>query len=353
MLTPQTLATNLTTHLHLNSDVFLKREDMHPLGSHKGRSIPPLIDHYVARGVTNFVISSSGNAGLAAALHIKELNQLSFRAKRRIRASVPEQILRSTQDDRLFTLTIFLGEKIDIKKLDILRFFCHSEEAQRPKNPLNSDVKRSFPTKSGTGRYTQDDNVRILQVANPKQQAIMLEKNTGAKYLRQSTDDLALLGYENLAKELAEIKNLAAVFIPTSSGTTAQGLYEGFKKLGVNPQIHIIQTTACHPIVDLLPNTSSYSPPQRGGDSDSPSIASAIVDKVAHRKDTVADVIKNSHGQGWIATNEEIQNAQNILLKTENITTSPNSALALVGLIKSLQAGTKFNGPVLCILTGK
>jgi threonine dehydratase len=50
------------------SDLYFKREDLHPYGSHKGRSIPVMIDHYVASGDTTFAISSSGNAALAAAI---------------------------------------------------------------------------------------------------------------------------------------------------------------------------------------------------------------------------------------------------------------------------------------------
>src|SRR3989344_4990843 len=145
MITPQIKVNNLANEIKLQTDLYLKHEDMHPLGSHKGRSIPPMINKYVAQGVEHFVISSSGNAALAAALHIKELNRLKHFAN--------------------YTLTIYVGEKIDEEKLRAIRTLCHSEEVQRPKNPLNSDVKRSFA-------YAQDDSIRLFKVANPKQQAI-------------------------------------------------------------------------------------------------------------------------------------------------------------------------------------
>ncbi len=320
MFTPQTLAKKLAERLQLDADLYLKREDLHPLGSHKGRSLPVMINKYVEQGLENFVISSSGNVALAAALHIKELNRLKHFST--------------------YTLTIFVGEKKEKNKLAEIRRLCHSEEVQRPKNPLKSSAKGSFA-------HTQDDSVRLIQVKNPKQQALLSEKSTNAKYLRQSTDDTALLGYQSLAEELSTIKNLSAVFIPTSSGTTAQALHEEFKKIGINPQIHIIQTTACHPIVGSLLNITPHSLFL------TPSIATAIVDKIAHRKNKVAEAIKNSHGQGWIATNEEIKNAQNILQETENIPASPNSILSVVGLLQALQSNTKFTGPVVCLLTGK
>jgi len=320
MVTPQIKADNLAKKIGLNTNLYLKHEDMHPLGSHKGRSIPPMINKYVEQGITNFVISSSGNAALAAALHIKELNRLNFFSAH--------------------TLTIFVGEKIEKEKLQAL---------EKLADPLSSRAER---------------RISIIKTSNPKQQALQMEKNTSAKYLRQSTDDTALTGYESLAEELAMIENLSAVFIPTSSGTTAQGLYEGFKKLNINPQIHIIQTTACHPIVDTITTTSlaesRRAPPSSPASTRSslggfltPSVATAIVDNIGHRKIQVAEAIKNSHGQGWIATNEEIKNAIKLLKETENTQASPNSALAVVGLIKSIQSGAKFTGPVVCILTGK
>src|ERR1035437_8229763 len=73
MLTPQKNYPNLAKALGVSS-LYLKREDLHPYGSHKGRSIPVMIDHYVKDGKRHFAISSSGNAALAAAMYLKELN---------------------------------------------------------------------------------------------------------------------------------------------------------------------------------------------------------------------------------------------------------------------------------------
>ncbi len=273
--------------LGLKTPVYFKREDLHPFGSHKGRSIPLMIEHYTKKGWRIFAISSSGNAALAAGLYIKKYNQ---------------------KNKNKLVLQIFVGEHIDEKKLSILKKIT-------------------------------DKNIVLQKCANPKQTAFQLEKNNEAKNLRQSTDDIALLGYESLAKELSKIKNLTAIFIPTSSGTTAEGLYEGFKKLKLKLQIHIVQTTACHPMV--------------AGFETAPSLATAIVDKVAHRKDAILKVIKNSHGAGYIINNEQIKSAIKLVTKTSKITLSANSALAVAGLIEALKKGTKINGAVVCLVTGK
>ena len=199
------------------------------------------------------------------------------------------------------------------------------------------------------------------RTSNPKQSAFQMDKEGLATNLRQSTDDIALSGYAGLAKELAEIKNLCAVFIPTSSGTTAQALHEEFKKIfqrrvstdvtrhdfvKSNPQIHIVQTEFCHPIAEayhLFPIKSTSSP----------SIAGAIVDNIAHRKEKVVEAIKTSKGNAWVCGNKEIETAIALIKKTEKIVSSPNSALAVAGLTHAIKNKRRFNGPVVCILTGR
>lgn len=287
MITSQTKSPNLAHALNFDQPLYLKREDEHPLGSHKGRSIPVMIDRHTTAGAHSFVISSSGNAALAAATHI---------AKKPI-----------------LDLKIFVGENIDLEKLKSLR--AVADEAK---------------------------NITIEQVANPKQSAFQTEKISGVINLRQSTDDSALIGYEELARELSEISNLGAVFVPTSSGTTAVALHRAFLKLGTNPGIHIVQTSACHPMVDKKFTANITH-----------SLAGAIVDKVAHRAPEVAEAQKNSRGGGWIATDDEIRDAINDLKKYEGIEASPNSALSLVGFKQALFAGRKFDGAVVLILTGR
>lgn len=294
MITPQTSHKKLAKILGLKIPVYFKREDLHPLKSHKGRSLPLMIETYVKQGFHNFVISSSGNAALAAGLYIQKRNQ--------------------AQKNKI-SLQILVGEKIDLKKF-------------------------------GSLKKLSSKNIIITKTKNPKQAAFQIDKSGQAKILRQSTDNLALLGYEPLAAELSKIKNLSAIFIPTSSGTTAQGLYDSFKKIKSIPQIHIVQTAACHPIA------SKFSTIHDANDQ-TKSMAGAIVDNIAHRKDAVVANIKNSHGFGWIASDPQIQTAIKLVYKTEKIKLSPNSALAIVGLQQALKQNWKFTGPIACLITGK
>jgi len=285
----------LETALNLKESLFFKREDLHPLMSHKGRSIPFMIECYLKQGCTKFTVSSSGNAALAAGLYISDYNK--------------------NNSDKL-SLLILVGRNINEEKLDALQKLT-------------------------------DENIILQQVENPKQTAFQMDKDGQAKNLRQSTDDLALVGYEELAKEIAEeLPRIAAIFIPTSSGTTASGLHLGFKKLGLNPEIHIVQTDACHPFVEKHNGESQLN-------TDNLSLADAIVDKVGHRKITVAQALQESQGNGWVATNKEIQEALTLIKEKEDVVLSPNSVLSLVGLQQSLANGKIITGPIVCLITGK
>jgi threonine dehydratase len=269
-------------------ELLLKREDQHKFGSHKGRSIPLMIKKYAKEGFTHFAISSSGNAALAAVLATERHNQ--------------------NNPERLITLDIFVGMNIEENKLKRL-----------------SAVKKS-------------EAVSIKQVERPKQEAFLLDKSGEAKYLRQSTDELALDGYLELGQDLMKIPNLQAVFVPTSSGTTAQALGELFAESD-GPELHIVQTTSCHPMVEKE-------------SSDEESIAGAIVDKVAHRKDAVQAVVKKTNGDGWIVSNVEIKFAMQQIKNTENIQVSANGALGVAGLMQAVAYGKKFDGAVACIICG-
>ena len=116
-----------------------------------------------------------------------------------------------------------------------------------------------------------------------------------------------------------------------------------FEKNKLHPQIHSVQTEACHPIAaffdtDFTKTTSS--------------LAQAIVDNVAHRKNNVIDAIQKSKGSGWVATDTEIHDAINLIKDTCSIIISPTAALSVAGLTKALKKGWKFDGPVVCLITG-
>ncbi len=297
MLTSQESYPELSRVLGSNNtfSVFFKREDLHPYGSHKGRSIPVMIDKYIVDGFNHFALSSSGNAALAAALHIKKINLEN------------EKIGK----DKII-LEILVGKNINSKKLDKIQGF-------------------------------QDSQILISIDERPLQALNIKLQDSSIKSLRQSRDDLALVGYESLAQELLEIADLQAVFIGTSSGTTAQALSEYFIKNNKKVEVHIVQTTSCHPISDVFVSNDL---------DDEKSIADAIVDHTATRKDALVELIEKNGGSGWVASNDQIIAAQDLAKKQTGVSISTNSALSLAGLMQATYTGKSWKGSVVCMICG-
>jgi len=252
-----------------------------------------MVDRYYSSGDRKFAISSSGNAALAAALHVKSLNAAK----------------NSPAD--MIDLDIFVGQ-------------------------------HAAPHKTEKLRDLADEHIRVLIKERPLQ-ALTQAMNEGARSLRQSTDDTALIGYESLAQELAAVKGVSAVFIGTSSGTTAQALAAYFTKKKLLIQVHIIQTSSCHPIVESF---DAYEGP------DELSIADAIVDITAQRKSALVPLIEKTGGRGWFATNEQITTAQELAKKHANLDISNNSALSIVGVMQAAYVGYEIEGAVVCMICG-
>jgi len=297
-ITPCEKADGLGAKIGLKS-LYLKREDLHPYGSHKGRSIPHMIDFYAKQGVKNFVISSSGNAGLAAAMYVNKIGQ---------------------NDPLKATLDIFIGQNANEHKIEKIEAF-------------------------------ENDNIRIIQKERPLQ-ALILAEQDGMTSLRQSTNDIALIGYTSLAQELIETiksedkneKAKGAIFIGTSSGTTAQAIAKYILDNDLKTQVHLVQTTSCHPLADAFDISDI---------PDEKSIADAIVDQTAHRKDTLIPLIQKTGGKGWIVTNEEIEIAQKVISENSDLELSPNGVLGIAGAMQAVYVGHKIEGPVVCIVCGE
>lgn len=275
------------------SNIHFKREDLHKYGSHKGRSIPFMIDFYYKKGDRKFAISSSGNAALAGAKYVAEFN--------------------ATNNDKI-SLDIFVGNNINESKLKKLR-------------TLESD---------------NTSYLRVLLKERPLQ-ALNQAIDDGYRSLRQSTDEIALAGYLSLAKEMSLNQELGAVFIGTSSGTTAQALAQYFIDNKINTQVHIIQTSSCHPIVDQFEN---YDGPQEK------SLADAIVAQTTERMPKLIELIKQTNGYAWVATNQDIITAKGLVSNNTNVDVSNNSALSVVGVMQAVYRDWKIDGNIVCLICG-
>ncbi len=270
--------------------LWIKHEYLNESGSHKIRLVKFLIDGYLKKNKKSFVISSSGNAAIAAAYYLNKY----------IRRNVK--------------LAVFVS------------------------NNIPTDKWRRLKNASG-----ETQNIIIKKVARPKQQAFLFSKKYESVLLRGSVEKNSPQAYYSLASELAKIPNLKAVFIPTSSGVTAMGLHQTFKKLRKKIEIHVVQTEKIHPLARDFDH--DFSPNEK-------SLATAIVDRVGLRKKEVVRIIECSSGSGWIINDQFLKKAKKIYNKIDPLFQSCDSLLSLAGIIKAKEKNWPFSGPICCLFTG-
>jgi len=300
MKTPLIPVTKLADRLGID-EILVKREDLNRSGSHKDRAIWPVIEEYVKQGNKTFVVSSSGNTAISAAFFV-------------------------TNIDRTVKVHVFLSPSIPFDK----------------KKRLNEFVLNF-------------DNIEVHETSRAKSEAIRFAKENHYQLIRTSVDDLVLEGYEVLADEiLNQLRNTKSknetidIFVPTSSGSTFQGLYNGFylgsKGIEVSVRLHAVQTSKCNVVVrkfDKYFETSNMS------------LASAIVDTIGYRKEKVEEAINKSNGGGWVISDNELFESRKVFEEcVSDMDISWDSLLSLAGLIRAVKSGRKINRAIL-LVTGK
>ncbi len=191
--TPLYEAVNLAHAYGLNH-IYLKDETQNPSGSFKDRAISYQLQHWIKEGKNNFVISSSGNAAISAAMYC-----IFYRVY----------------------LDIFLSS--------------HTDENKR---------KRLLEI---IGTHT--DLCTIHYSPRARKDAFQFAKENQAINLVGSKDPNAIEGYSSLGKEIQKQlpQNVDALCMPISSGTGLLGLVAGLDDI---PPLYAIQTTKIHPIAD-------------------------------------------------------------------------------------------------------
>jgi threonine dehydratase len=256
---------------------WVKKEYENITGSAKDRSLFTQILFYYKEGKRDFVISSSGNAGISAAYACQNLG---------------------------CNLVLYLSHQISQSKKDRMVKFA-------------------------------GNSTKIVYSANPLKECVKFANNTGAVLLRGSIDDIALIGFKDIAYELIEqLPDCTDIFIASSSGTTACGIALGYADKKIKcPRIHIVQTEYVNKLV--------------GGDKkEGRSVAEAIVDNVGYRAKQVREVMS----YGWIVPDDQIiANSEELWELGYNC--SYEGGLALGGYKMALDKGIKMDVPVI-ILTG-
>ncbi|MFY9457309.1 MAG: PLP-dependent lyase/thiolase, partial [Candidatus Spechtbacterales bacterium] len=234
------------------STVWAKMENQNPTGTHKDRSMERWILNFAKASARELAISSSGNSAISAAKYCRENN---------------------------IKLNVFLSPSVDREKIERLR------------------------------PYT---NIILHLTKTPNKDAFRFCKKNNVPNLRASKDDMALEGYRDIARELTEqLPQIDNIFIPISSGATLEGMYQGycmtttpspfFVRRGVDvPRFYAVQTTNVHPIASYFDKDFTEEKTSR---------ATAIVDRVAHRRNRVIRIIKETRGGGFVISNAELEEA--------------------------------------------
>lgn len=264
--------------------LYAKLERFNPTGTHKDRSIGPWIEYYRKQGIAEFAIASSGNSAISAAKYCAE-NKLK--------------------------LQIFVSPKLEQNKEFLL--------VQYAAQPLR-----------GLGGTA----ITLSRTKTPRRDAIRFCKKNKAVNLRASTDNSALIGYRSIAFELmGQLPRIDNIFIPTSSGATLEGVYDGFKEAlpppsaaGGLPSFFTVQTAKVHPIASYF---------DKDFKRENKSYATAIVDNIAHRRKRVIKICEKTGGGGFVISNKELKEARVMLCKISDVPHIEwQSALAFAGFLK-------------------
>ena len=248
----------------------VKDEGVNLTGTHKDRSFRYWISYLHMQGVTEAVLSSSGSSAFSAAY---------FSALAGIK------------------LTIFLRYSFPAeKKQELLRY----------------------------------KNVKVIESKTPKKDAVLLSRKKNILNLRASADPYAIEGYKTLAFEIIEkYPRVEEIFVPTSSGSTLVGLYQGYSTLQrkdfLTPRLFAVQTTMTHPIAEVF---------DKDFHEEKKHPARAIIDKISKRKEEVLSVLQKTGGGGYVISSKEVEQSGAYLKKTGIRQPGAESLLGVAALLK-------------------
>lgn len=209
-------------------------------------------------------------------------------------------------------------------------YYCHQNNI-----PLTVFVSPTInPHKLSLISHSQ-----IVTTAKPISQAFKYSKTNQSYFLRQSTDPIALEGYGQIAEEIIKIiPNITSIFIPVSSGTTLLGIS---LKLPPTTKIFAVQPANNCPIASYF--DTNYIPEKF-------SLTDSLTAKMIPLKHRLTSAIKKSNGSGLVIQNSAVIKSQQYL-QSQNIITSPESALAYAGYLKATKTFVVGSFPVI-LLTG-
>lgn len=208
---------------------------------------------------------------------------------------------------------------------------------------LNLTVFVSFNIEEEKMAKLSRSRARVKRSLRPISDCVRYIKENHAFDLRQSRNQFGPEGYQTIAFELfLDHGRVDDLFLPVSSGVALIGISEGFKKLGFLPKIHLCQSSSVYPLAGIF---------DKNFKKEEKSLARALVAKFSPLRSSILRLVKESGGTGWVIENGQILKAQEILMRT-NILTSNEGALSLAAVYKAKDNGWNL-GKTVCLLTGK
>lgn len=272
--------------------LYFKREDKNITGSIKERSLAYQVSLAKQNGKKELVISTSGNAGIAAATYCQKAG---------------------------IKLYIFISPETEKAKIAEMQKY----------NPIIIESKRA------------------IRLANYLSAKYKIEN------LRPSVSDSSIEGFKSIAFEVFEnLGEVDAIFTFVTSGSSFVGiggayryLYEN-KEINKPPKLFAVQGGNIFSVTGEFRNKLN----NEGDASTCRPQAGRLGAKNTRRKKEIINLIKSSGGRGIYINNNEVARAKNIF-KNNNIYTSLEGCASFAGVMKAVKEN-RFNRAV-CVLSGK
>jgi threonine synthase len=298
--TPLVQSVGIAAELGLNR-LFFKLENTNPSGSYKDRFAAAEVADVLASGGKGCLATSSGNTGSALA---------AFCA----RYSLP--------------CIIVVGTNTPVGKL--VQMQAHGARVLRVRDFLNSPTvaKQAFET--------------LAEVA------VELDLRLVVSAYRYSPKGMQ--GVEPLSAELVDQSSneIRHVFVPVGGGGLFTAVCRGFEARSKKPLIHCVQPEGCPTVVAAF---------ERGTDTIEPVESTTRVSGLSVPYDIDASLalgqLRKFGGRAFRVSDNEVLDAQQMLLRQEGIYAEPAGATALAGLRRALADKlVKPEETTICLVTG-
>ncbi len=275
-------ATELGRRLGI-ADLWLKREDLQPTGSHKGRCLSLLCSELRAEGGRRAVISSSGNAAVAAAAY---------------------------------------ADAAAIRLLALV-------------SPRTPEVKLRALLAAGQLTVLSDRPVGLLHHARDRY---------GMVDLRASTHPRAPAAYRGISAELAQAGGCGALFVFSSSGAAALGIWQGFQLLGAaRPQLHVVQAEPGGELTrPWYPGAVTAQEPAQVGD---------LGAQRSRLAPALRRSVRESGGRGWRVRQDDMEEIRQ-LAGAHDVSTSWEGLAVLAAMRRAAGSAASAPGRWVAVLTG-